>query len=153
MNTDPSPVNPPANPPSNPPRRSQSKGRGLILLLSLIALLAAVWYFTQDRLCTNVTGTITRQGKPLLWEQEGGHLLVIFVPEDRRPNENPIRAESDRATGKYQIPELRAGTYRVAIHMFDDRHMDALNNKFDPGNSPLRVTVSDSDQVIDVDIP
>ena len=41
----------------------------------------------------------------------------------------------------------------VAIHQFDERHMDSLQNKYDPVKTPLRVDVTDDGQVIDIDLP
>ena len=102
--------------------------------------------------CT-ISGTITRDGKPLEWPNDQGHFLVIFVPEDRGPNDDPVLAESDRATGTYRIAEIKSGWYMVAIHQFDARHMDALQNKYDPVKTPLRYKVSDDGQVIDIDLP
>jgi hypothetical protein len=102
---------------------------------------------------SDISGTITRDGKPLEWTSEGGHLLVIFVPEDRKPNQDPYLAESDRAAGTFRIPEIKAGRYLVAIHQFDEHHQDALHNKYDPFKSPLRYEVLEDGQVIDIDLP
>jgi hypothetical protein len=102
---------------------------------------------------SNISGTITRDGKPLEWPSEEGLFLVIFVPEVRKPNQDPYLAECDRATGTYRIPEIRAGRYMVAIHQFDERHQDALANKYDPVKTPLRVEVTEDGQVIDIDLP
>jgi hypothetical protein len=102
---------------------------------------------------TNITGTITRDGKPLVWKDEGGHLLVIFVPEDRKPDQDPYAAETDRASGTYRIPQIKAGRYLVAIQQFDDRHHDALQSKYDPSHSPLRYEIVEDGQVIDIDLP
>jgi hypothetical protein len=103
---------------------------------------------------TNITGTVTRDGKPLEWPSEQGLFLVIFVPENRKPNQDPYLAECDRATGTYRIGEIKTGTYMVAIHQFVDlRHRDALENKFDPVKTPLRVEVTEDGQVIDIDLP
>jgi len=42
----------------------------------------------------------------------------------------------------------------VAIHQFiDDRHKDALANKYDPVKTPLRVEVMEDGQVIDITLP
>ena len=106
----------------------------------------------EGRKCA-ISGTITRDGKPLEWSKEGGLFLVIFVPVNRRPGQDPILAESDRDTGTYRIPEIRSGRYMVAIHQFDERHTDALANKYDPVKTPLRVDVDDDGQVIDIDLP
>jgi len=106
----------------------------------------------EGRKCA-ISGTITRDGKPLEWPKKDGLFLVIFVPENRGPGQDPILAESDRNTGTYRIHEIRSGRYMVAIHQFDERHMDALANRYDPYKTPLRVDVDEDGQVIDIDLP
>ena len=102
---------------------------------------------------SNITGTITRDGKPLVIESEEGHLLVLFVPEKWKSSSQVFRAEVDRSTGSYTISEIRAGRYLVAIQQFDERHNDALDSKYDPSKSPLRFDVTEDGQVIDIDLP
>ncbi len=101
---------------------------------------------------TNITGTITRDGQPLVWESDEGTLEVIFVPEDRTKSD-PIRAITDRDHCSYRIGEIPAGKYLVAIHQFEERHRDVLANKYDPHYSPLRFEVTDDNQVINIDLP
>ena len=120
---------------------------GLVLLLALAASGCEV----AKR--TNITGTITRDGKPLVWKSEGGHLVVIFVPEDRKPGQDPILAVTERDTGTYRIAQIPPGAYLVALHQFDEKHMDAFRNKLDPAKTTLRVEVVEDNQVIDVDVP
>ena len=57
---------------------------------------------------SDISGTVTRDGKPLHWDSEGGHLIVIFFPEDRAANKDVYSATTDRATGTYRIPKIRA---------------------------------------------
>lgn len=106
----------------------------------------------DDTIC-NVSGKITRDGKPLVWKSEGGHLLVLFVPETRRANQDPYMAEVDRAAGTYKVTGVKAGRYKVAIQQFDERHNDALNGKYDPGHTQHVVEVQEDGQVIDIDLP
>jgi hypothetical protein len=120
-----------------------------ILILTVMVLAAGC----GGTKVSNISGTITRDGKPLEWPSEEGLFLVIFVPEDRKPNQDPYLAECDRATGTYRIPQIRTGTYLVAIHQFDERHQDALANKYDPVKTPLRVEVNEDGQVIDINLP
>jgi len=120
------------------------------ILILTVAVLATGCGGTK---VTNITGTITRDGKPLEWPSEEGLFLVIFVPENRKPNQDPYLAECDRATGTYRIGEIKTGTYMVAIHQFDEHHKDALANKYDPVKTPLRVEVNEEGQVIDIDLP
>src|SRR5262245_56825495 len=117
-----------------------------VLLICLIAASGCA------RTRTNVSGTITRDGKPLEWGTENGFLLVIFVPENRRSDGEVYRAEA-QMDGTYKLNEIRSGRYKVAIQQFDEKFNDALNHKYDPGKSPLRYEVTDDGQVIDIDLP
>ncbi len=124
------------------------------LVVVLVAAVAVVGLFVAgpgER--TDITGTITRGGQPLVWKSEGGHLLVLFVPEDRKPGQDPYRAETDRASGTYRIAKIPAGRYLVAVQQFDERHLDALQTKFDAYRTPLRYEVTADGQVIDIDLP
>jgi hypothetical protein len=102
---------------------------------------------------TDITGTITRAGKPLEWTDEHDIFLVTFLPEDRKSNGEVYRAETDKKTGTYRIGEIKAGKYVVAIQQFRERHADVLGGKYDPGHSPLRYEVTEDGQVIDIDLP
>jgi hypothetical protein len=119
-----------------------------VSLLSIFLVAAAGCARTR----TNVTGTITRDGKPLEWSTENGFLLVIFVPENRRSDGEVYRAEA-QMDGTFKLNEIRSGRYKVAIQQFDEKFNDALNHKYDPAKSPLRYEVTDDGQVIDIDLP
>lgn len=80
-------------------------------------------------------------------------IALSAATRNRGPKDDPVLAESDRATGTYRIAEIKSGRYMVAIHQFDARHMDALQNKYDPVKTPVRVKVTDDGQVIDIDLP
>jgi hypothetical protein len=120
---------------------------GLVLALALAAA------GCEEAKRTNVTGTITRDGKPLAWKGAGGHLVVIFMPEDRTPGRDGILAVTDRDTGTYRIARIPPGAYLVALHQFDEKHTDAFQNKLDPVKTTLRVEVAEDNQVIDIDVP
>jgi hypothetical protein len=120
---------------------------GLVLVLALAAA------GCEEPKRTNITGTITRDGKPLVWKSAGGHLVVIFMPEDRKPGQDGILAVTDRDTGTYRIAQIPPGAYLVALHQFDEKHMDGFQNKLDPVKTTLRVEVVEDNQVIDVDVP
>ena len=129
-----------------------------VLLVGAVVLLAGlgVAYATGlvgGRTCA-VSGTITRDGKPLEWPTEQGEFIVLFVPEPRKENQDPYQAETDRATSTYRVPAIRAGTYRVAIHQFvTEHHRDALQNRYDPFKTSLLKEVTEDGQVIDIDLP
>ena len=120
---------------------------GLVLVLALAAA------GCEEPKRTNITGTITRDGKPLVWKSSGGHLVVIFMPEDRKPGKDGILAVTDRDTGTYRIDHIPPGAYLVALHQFDEKHMDGFQNKLDPVKTTIRVEVVEDNQVIDVDVP
>jgi hypothetical protein len=121
----------------------------LFRILVGLALVAAVGCGKKS----NVHGTITRDGQPLVWKSEGGHLLVIFIPEDREADSNVYRAETDRDTGAYRIASIPAGRYRVAVQQFDEKHNDALRHTYDPHATTLVYEVTGDNQRIDVDLP
>src|SRR5262249_34272605 len=101
-----------------------------------------------------IHGVITREGKPLVAEEgEEGHLLVLFVPENRTADRKVYRAETDRTTGKFWIGDIYQGKYRVAIQQFDGKHKDALDHRYDPSKTPLRCEVTRDGQVIDIELP
>lgn len=101
----------------------------------------------------SVSGTVKRDGKPLEWKSEGGHLLVIFIPENREKDRNVYRADTDRETGTYRIAAIPAGKYVVAIQQFDERHNDALGHAYNPGATTWEQEVSKDGEVIDIDLP
>jgi len=126
-----------------------------LLLIALVAVIglgiAYVMGVFEGRPC-DITGTITRDGKPLEFSSPNGPFLVMFFPEPRR-GRDPVLADTDRATGTFQVKGIPSGRYRVAIHMFNEKSMDDLENKYDPSHSPLYYTVSDDGQVLDIDLP
>jgi hypothetical protein len=105
------------------------------------------------RIRSNVTGTITRDGKPLEWPKAERKLYVLFMPVDVSSGRDPVQAVTDVETGTFRVPEIRSGTYLVAIQMFDEHYTDVLQHKYNPASSPLRVEVTEDNQVVDIDLP
>src|SRR5262245_34012048 len=100
----------------------------IVLLLFVIAgALAFVGWSMYDPKYT-ISGTITRDGKPLEWKTDNGVLLVLFVPMDRVKDANVYRAmKTDRKTGHYAITNIPPGPYRVSIQQQDpDARYDLL---------------------------
>lgn len=141
------------DPPGVSGKKSLSPIQVVVVLSAAAGIAALTYWLAMPGSVKNITGTVTRSGKPLVATGEGERLHVIFVPEVRRADELPTRAECDAASGTFRIGEIRRGKYRLAVHLFDERHMDALGNKFDPGNSPIRGDVATSNQVIDIHLP
>lgn len=104
------------------------------------------------RVKTNITGTVTCDGKPLVWNSEGGHLHLVFHPEPER-GISPVKADTDWRTGTYRIAEIPAGKYRIAVQQFDEKHNDAFGGRLDAVRSNLHCEVTDDGQVINIDIP
>jgi hypothetical protein len=129
-------------------------GVKLLLFLLLAGGLALVgqWLNRSVQTC-NINGTITRNGEALRWKTSGGHLLVIYIPEDRTSDRNVYRAETNRDTGTYTIHEIPRGNYLVAIQQFDEKHNDALNHKYNPGATTLQKRVTADGEVLDIDLP
>ena len=99
-----------------------------------------------------LTGTITTGGEKLTWP-EGGTLLVIYFPEDRKKNTNVYKAQTDTATSTYEIEAIPAGRYKVAVQQFDTKHMDSFGGAYDPSHTTLLQEVTEGTQAIDIDIP
>ena len=125
------------------------------LLVALVALIGlGVAYVTgafEGKPC-DISGTITRDGKPLVFSSQEGLFLVLFFPEPRG-GRDPYQAETDRTTGTFRVSGIKSGHYRVAIHMFNERSLDDLQNKYDPNHTPLMYEVTDDGQVLDIDLP
>jgi hypothetical protein len=101
-----------------------------------------------------VTGKITRDGKPLEWQTEEGVLLVTFVPMDRQSDRNLYRAETDRKTGKYTIAGVPRGSYRVFIqHLDPPPAKDMLELIYGINDSPITKEVTGQDTHFDIDLP
>jgi len=130
--------------------------RILLLIVSLLAIGGAAaflaWYLYNPT-CT-ISGTITRDEKPLVWKTDKGVLTVIFVPIDREQNLNVYRAETDRKTGTYRITGIPAGSYRVSIQQVDpDSRYDLLNFALSTKDSTIFRDVTRDGEVLDIDIP
>jgi hypothetical protein len=100
----------------------------------------------------SISGTITQGGEKLTWP-DGGHLLVLFLPENPDRNQNRYRAETDIETSTYKIDAIPPGRYTVAIQYFDMGFNDKFGKAYDPGRTTLPAEVTHDGQVIDVDVP
>jgi hypothetical protein len=128
--------------------------RGLLVVGIIAVVGLGVAYVTgmfEGEPC-DITGTITRDGKPLAFSSEEGQFLVLFFPEPRR-GRDPYQAETDRATGTFKVSGIKSGRYRVAIYMFNAKFLDDLQNKYDPNHTPLEYRVTDDGQVLNIDLP
>lgn len=121
--------------------------RGVLTLMILLSLAGC------GARRTSISGTVTRGGEPLVWAKEGGHLLVLFIPEDRVADKSVYRADTDRDTGGFTIVAIPMGKYRVAIQQFDETHNDALGHVYNPGATELTAEVTSDGQVIELDLP
>jgi hypothetical protein len=99
-----------------------------------------------------ITGTVTQGGEKLTWPN-GGTLLVIYAPEDRKKDENVYRGDTDIATSTYRVEGIPPGRYTVAIQQFDTKHNDAFNKGYDLMRTNVVKEVTEDGQVIDIDLP
>jgi hypothetical protein len=125
------------------------------VLFSLLAIAGAAafvgWYLYQPTY--TISGTVTRDGKPLVWKTENGRLDVKFVPLDRERDRNVYRAlQTDAKSGTYKIEGIPPGSYRVSIQQQDpDSRYDLLNFALGTDKSPILRDVSKDDDAFDID--
>jgi hypothetical protein len=125
--------------------------RELLPWLALVGVATLVCGCSAPRY--RVTGTVTKGGKPLQWAGENGVLEVAFVNVDRQHDKKVYNAQTDSQTGAYTIPEIPAGTYRVAISQMDPYPIkDLLKVQYGLHNSPLVREVK-ADGEINIDLP
>ena len=106
-----------------------------------------------ERLIT-VTGTVLRDGKPLPVSRTGV-VQVTLVP-DVQPGE-PYTTHVGRcdSEGKFEIPEVPVGTYKIAIELLDPTpQVDKLGGAFSQntkfkrqleGKEPLQIDLAKPD--------
>jgi hypothetical protein len=101
-----------------------------------------------------ISGNITRDGKPLEWKSDEGVLDVKFVPLDRDRDKNVYRAETDRKAGAYTIAGIPPGSYRVSIQQMDPYPThDLLGFALSMAESTIIHDVTKEGEVIDIDLP
>jgi hypothetical protein len=102
-----------------------------------------------------VTGTVVRGGQPLKVGPTG--VLQITLKPDVGEGEQftPKTSECDRATGKFVIPDVRPGKYKVGVQQFDPTpQVDKLNGGFLPDkNKIVREIDGKTPLTIDLDKP
>ena len=129
--------------------------RNVVLLVSaaLVAVAVVALASTWTPSTYQVTGVITRDGKPLKWKSDKHVLQIIFVPKKCTRQSGIYRCEGDPKTGEYVLPEIPAGTYRVSIQQLDPYPThDLLQQAYWLRNSPLFYDVS-GDCEINIDLP
>jgi hypothetical protein len=121
--------------------------------VSLCLVLTAGLYGCGGPPKHSLKGTVTRGGERLTWP-EGGQLLVVFFPEDRKKHPEVYSATTDIATSSYSIAAIPAGRYKVAVQQFDTKFMDALGGVYDPSKTKLVFEVIAQDgQTLNIDLP
>jgi hypothetical protein len=86
----------------------------------------------------NVTGVVARSGQPLAVSPTG--VLQITLKPDGGDNEQftPKTAECDKATGRFEIRDVRPGKYKIGVQQFDPSpQVDKLNGAFLPDRSKI----------------
>jgi hypothetical protein len=127
------------------------------LLLASVVIAAAVFIAAQTGVIdrrVGISGTITRDGKPLEWKSDAGTLSVVFLPKVRDTTTEAFRADSDRSTGRFEIKEIPRGTYIVTVQQLDpDNAHDLLGMVYDPASTDIEREVRSDGQQIDIDLP
>lgn len=104
-----------------------------------------------------ISGTVSHGGEKMTWSDEGGSLLVIFMPEDASNSARYTARETDLATATYKIAAIPPGRYKVAVHQFypsaKTNFNDVLGGRYDPGHTDLVVEVTHDGQVLNIDVP
>jgi hypothetical protein len=100
----------------------------------------------------SISGTITHNGQKLTWP-DGGHLIVIFCPENPEQNDKRYPAQTDLDTSTYKIGAIPPGKYTVAVQQFDVNFNDSFGKAHDLARTKLTAEVTHDGQVIDVDVP
>jgi hypothetical protein len=125
-----------------------------VIVLTLAAIGGGVWAgiaFWPPAKC-RITGTITRDGKPLEWKEGYVYLQVIYASTDRKAHPEIYRCEADPSTGAYVITNIPHGMYLVSITQFDKvRVHDQLQFAYGLRNSPIVREVK-GDGVLDIDL-
>jgi hypothetical protein len=116
------------------------------IIISVIGVLCAVvggvavYAWTQRTYL--VTGTVTRDGKPLQWKSDNHELRVFFVSTDRERYPDVYKCIGDAKTGDYVIENVPPGEYLVSVQQTDPYPThDLLNFAYDLKDSPLRCRV------------
>jgi hypothetical protein len=91
-----------------------------------------------------VSGKVMRGGKPIEWHHSEDRLLLVhFAPVDRDSNRALYPAKTNAADGTYTITGLPAGSYLVAVHIWDPHpKVETLNYAYTLAKSPLRFEVT-----------
>lgn len=122
-----------------------------LLLIAGLSTHLVDWLLVKPKY--NVSGTITRDGKPLEWKSDEGVLDVKFVPLDRTRDDRVYRAETTTSAGAYTI-RIPAGSYRVSMQQLDPYPThDLLDFALNMKDSFIHRDVTKNDEVIDIDIP
>ena len=134
--------------------------RSLLVLLLLLAIIAAgaVYAIIHFNLLgtrqVNVHGVVTRDGRPLEYRTDYHSLSVLFIPEPREQTSPLYPAKTDPDTGRFDIKNIPAGTYKVALQQLDHAaEHDVLKMVYDPSSTNLVVEVASDGQEIPIDIP
>ena len=115
---------------------SLSVGRRAVI--AGLALIVVLVVGCNRQKTATVTGTVVRGGQPIAVSGTG--VLQITLVPDVGPSENYTSkmAECDRATGKFQIPDVKPGKYKIGVEQFDPSPLsDKLNGAFRAENGKI----------------
>jgi hypothetical protein len=124
---------------------------------ALFGLAAALFFQAGCNRQTNVkvTGTVLRGGQPLKVSPTG--VVRVMLKPDVGEGEpfTPKMGDCDRETGKFEIPDVRPGKYKIGVQQFDPTpQVDKLNGGFVPDKGKIvREIDGKTPLTIDLDKP
>jgi hypothetical protein len=126
----------------------------LATIVVAVALFAAIQFGLLGPREVNISGFVTRDGKPLEWHSDAGKLSIVFLPKKRDTTTPAYRAESDRATGRFEVKNIPTGTYIVTVQQLDpDGAHDLLGMVYDPASTDIEREVTKDGEEFKIDIP
>ncbi|HEY2413722.1 MAG TPA: hypothetical protein VGI40_15840 [Pirellulaceae bacterium] len=106
-------------------------------LFSVIALLPLLPGCNRQTNIT-VTGMVLRNGQPLKLSPTGTLQLTLKPDVGESEQFTPKTTECDRATGKFEIHDVRPGKYKIGVQQLDPNpQVDKLNGGFLPDKSNI----------------
>jgi hypothetical protein len=128
---------------------------GSVLCFALgLGLLSVAGGCSSGPAKVDISGTITKDGKPLKVGKQGEVEVKFWregVPEGERITSKYAQADPD--TGHYEIKGIPVGKYKVSIKQIDPRPAnDLLDGTYDRNNSKIYRDVEKNEQVIDIDL-
>ena|SRR5437868_10413245 len=106
------------------------------VLLGLLAAVALPAGCNQKKL-VNVTGSVLRNGQPLVCSPTG-HVMITIVPDVGGDEQYTTRVAYCEKDGSFTIPQVMPGKYRIGVEQPDPNpQTDKLNAVYRAGDSKV----------------